>query len=153
MLRGVGLSPPAISTFPFASSVAVCRWRPVLMDPVEVQAGIESVGRTSFVVIQLLTQGGRAVAFARSVIVCIDGDAPSPIPDAFRAMGSLEFAKMLIQESKVAVSPGIGFGEHGDGHEGQAAERELPRGDRERGRKAKVQHAAIPRGPQKIKQP
>ena len=40
----------------------------------------------------------------------------APIPDAFRAMGSLEFAKMLIQESKVAVSPGIGFGEYGEGH-------------------------------------
>jgi alanine-synthesizing transaminase len=40
----------------------------------------------------------------------------APIPEAFRAMGSLEFAKMLIQESKVAVSPGIGFGEYGEGH-------------------------------------
>ncbi|MEN9718508.1 MAG: hypothetical protein RIQ99_1386 [Pseudomonadota bacterium] len=53
-------------------------------DPVEVQAAVESVGRTSLVVIQLLTQQGRNVAFARSVIVCIDGDAPSPIPDDFR---------------------------------------------------------------------
>ncbi len=40
----------------------------------------------------------------------------APIPETFRAMGSLEFAKMLIQESKVAVSPGIGFGEYGEGH-------------------------------------
>ena len=40
----------------------------------------------------------------------------APIPEAFRAMGSLEFAKMLIQECKVAVSPGIGFGEYGEGH-------------------------------------
>ncbi len=40
----------------------------------------------------------------------------APIPDAFRAMGSLEFAKMLIQECKVAVSPGIGFGEYGEGY-------------------------------------
>jgi alanine-synthesizing transaminase len=39
----------------------------------------------------------------------------APIPEAFRAMGSLEFAKMLIQECKVAVSPGIGFGEYGEG--------------------------------------
>jgi alanine-synthesizing transaminase len=31
-------------------------------------------------------------------------------------MGSLEFSKLLIQECKVAVSPGIGFGEYGDGH-------------------------------------
>ena len=38
------------------------------------------------------------------------------IPEAFRAMGSLEFSKMLLTEAKVAVSPGIGFGEYGDGH-------------------------------------
>ncbi len=40
----------------------------------------------------------------------------APIPDAFRAMGSLEFSKLLIQEAKVAVSPGIGFGEYGEGY-------------------------------------
>jgi alanine-synthesizing transaminase len=39
----------------------------------------------------------------------------APIPDSFRALGSLEFAKLLIQEAKVAVSPGIGFGEFGEG--------------------------------------
>jgi len=38
------------------------------------------------------------------------------IPDPFREMGSIEFAKMLIREAKVAVSPGIGFGEYGDDH-------------------------------------
>jgi alanine-synthesizing transaminase len=40
----------------------------------------------------------------------------APIPDAFRALGSLEFAKLLIQEARVAVSPGIGFGEYGEGY-------------------------------------
>jgi alanine-synthesizing transaminase len=40
----------------------------------------------------------------------------APIPDAFRKLGSLEFAKLLIQEAKVAVSPGIGFGEYGEGY-------------------------------------
>jgi alanine-synthesizing transaminase len=39
----------------------------------------------------------------------------APIPDAFRPLGSLEFAKLLIEEAKVAVSPGIGFGEYGEG--------------------------------------
>jgi len=39
----------------------------------------------------------------------------APIPEDFRAMGSLEFSKLLIQEAKVAVSPGIGFGEYGEG--------------------------------------
>jgi len=38
------------------------------------------------------------------------------IPEPFRKMGSLEFSKRLIQEAKVAVSPGIGFGEYGDSH-------------------------------------
>ncbi len=36
------------------------------------------------------------------------------IPDPFRHMGSLEFSKLLLREAKVAVSPGIGFGEGGD---------------------------------------
>lgn len=36
------------------------------------------------------------------------------IPEPFRKMGSLEFCKLLIKESSVAVSPGIGFGEGGD---------------------------------------
>jgi alanine-synthesizing transaminase len=38
------------------------------------------------------------------------------IPEAYRELGSLEFAKLLLTEAKVAVSPGIGFGEYGDGH-------------------------------------
>ncbi len=38
------------------------------------------------------------------------------IPESFRALGSLEFSKRLLTEAKVAVSPGIGFGEYGDGH-------------------------------------
>lgn len=38
------------------------------------------------------------------------------IPDQFREMGSLEFCKLMIKEAKVAVSPGIGFGDVGDGY-------------------------------------
>ena len=38
----------------------------------------------------------------------------SPIPDQFAELGSLEFAKLLIQETGVAVAPGVGFGEYGD---------------------------------------
>jgi alanine-synthesizing transaminase len=38
------------------------------------------------------------------------------IPEQYRAMGSVEFSKKLLAEAKVAVSPGIGFGEHGDGY-------------------------------------
>ena len=40
----------------------------------------------------------------------------APIPEPYREMGSLEFSKKLLAEAKVAVSPGIGFGEHGDDH-------------------------------------
>ncbi|MCG8125232.1 MAG: alanine transaminase, partial [Candidatus Thiodiazotropha taylori] len=40
----------------------------------------------------------------------------APIPEPYQAMGSLEFSKKLLSEAKVAVSPGIGFGEHGDDH-------------------------------------
>jgi alanine-synthesizing transaminase len=40
----------------------------------------------------------------------------APIPEPFRPMRSLEFAKYLMTEAKVAVSPGIGFGKAGDGH-------------------------------------
>lgn len=39
----------------------------------------------------------------------------APIPDAFRDLGSMEFAKQLLIQAKVAVSPGIGFGEYGEG--------------------------------------
>ena len=38
----------------------------------------------------------------------------APIPEPYREMGSLEFTKKLLAEAKVAVSPGIGFGEYGD---------------------------------------
>ncbi|WP_454917212.1 LL-diaminopimelate aminotransferase [Xanthobacter sediminis] len=39
----------------------------------------------------------------------------APIPEPFREMGSVEFAKLLIEKAEVAVAPGVGFGEHGDG--------------------------------------
>ncbi len=40
----------------------------------------------------------------------------APIPEQYRHMGSLEFTKKLLEEAKVAVSPGVGFGEFGDDH-------------------------------------
>ena len=40
----------------------------------------------------------------------------APIPEPYREMGSLEFAKLLVREAEVATSPGIGFGPGGDGH-------------------------------------
>ena len=38
------------------------------------------------------------------------------IPEGFSKMGSVEFSKLLIREAKVAVSPGIGFGQYGEGY-------------------------------------
>ena len=38
-----------------------------------------------------------------------------PIAEPYRALGSLEFSKLLLREAKVAVSPGLGFGEYGEG--------------------------------------
>jgi alanine-synthesizing transaminase len=40
----------------------------------------------------------------------------APIPEKFRPMGSLEFAKLLMEKALIAVSPGIGFGPLGEGH-------------------------------------
>lgn len=40
----------------------------------------------------------------------------APIPEPYKHLGSLEFSTRLLKEAKVAVSPGIGFGEYGDGH-------------------------------------
>jgi len=40
----------------------------------------------------------------------------APIPEQFKQLGSLEFSKLCLKEAKVAVSPGIGFGDYGDDH-------------------------------------
>jgi len=40
----------------------------------------------------------------------------APIPEPFRDIGSVEFAKLLIEKAEVAVSPGLGFGEYGEGY-------------------------------------
>lgn len=59
------------------------------------------------------------------------------IPEFYKGLGSLEFSKKLLTEAKVAVSPGIGFGEHGDDHvrfsliENEARTRQALRGIRE----------------------
>ncbi len=63
------------------------------------------------------------------------------IPEAYRGMGSLAFAKKVLKEAKVAVSPGIGFGEYGDDHvrfaliENEARNRQAIRGIKDMFRK------------------
>jgi hypothetical protein len=39
----------------------------------------------------------------------------APLPERFRPIGSLAFSKLLLEEAEVAVSPGVGFGEYGEG--------------------------------------
>jgi alanine-synthesizing transaminase len=59
------------------------------------------------------------------------------IPPAYQGMGSLEFAKKLLADAKVAVAPGIGFGQYGDDHvrfaliENEARSRQAVRGVRD----------------------
>jgi alanine-synthesizing transaminase len=40
----------------------------------------------------------------------------APVPERFRHLGSVGFSKLLLEKAKVAVAPGLGFGEHGDEH-------------------------------------
>ena len=40
----------------------------------------------------------------------------APLPKKFETMGSMEFAKLLMIKASVAVAPGIGFGEYGEGY-------------------------------------
>lgn len=66
------------------------------------------------------------------------------IPEAYRHLGSLEFSKKLLEDAKVAVSPGIGFGEYGDDHvrfsliENEHRTRQAVRGVRQMFRKDNV---------------
>ena len=39
----------------------------------------------------------------------------APMPERFQPLGSLEFSKLLVENAAIAVSPGVGFGEHGEG--------------------------------------
>ncbi len=52
-------------------------------DPLNAHAGALRIGNTSYELGQLLTQNGRTVAFARSIMVCIRNGRPTPIPEAF----------------------------------------------------------------------
>jgi alanine-synthesizing transaminase len=40
----------------------------------------------------------------------------APIPEPYREMGSIEFAKLVVRDANVALSPGVGFGPGGDGY-------------------------------------
>ena len=65
----------------------------------------------------------------------------APIPEPYQKMGSLEFSKKLLNDARVAVSPGVGFGEYGDDHvrfaliENEARTRQAVRGIKDMFRK------------------
>jgi alanine-synthesizing transaminase len=61
---------------------------------------VESFGRAGFPV-----PSPRASMFAWA-----------PIPEPFQSIGSVEFATLLVEKAELAVSPGIGFGEYGEGY-------------------------------------
>ena len=66
---------------------------------------VETYRRRRDVLVDGLNRSGWPVAKPRATMFVW-----APIPEPFRAMGSLEFAKFLLAEAKVAVSPGVGFG-------------------------------------------
>jgi alanine-synthesizing transaminase len=63
------------------------------------------------VLVEGLNRSGWTVALPRATMFVW-----ARIPEQFHSLGSLEFSKLLLTDAKVAVSPGIGFGENGDGH-------------------------------------
>jgi alanine-synthesizing transaminase len=66
------------------------------------------------------------------------------IPEQYRAIGSIEFAKKLLRDAKIAVAPGVGFGDYGDDHvrialiENESRIRQAVRGIKEMFRKDAV---------------
>ena len=76
-----------------------------------VQQICDNYRRRRDVLVQGLNQAGWPVELPKATMFVW-----APIPEPYRKMGSFEFCKKLLTEAKVAVSPGIGFGEHGDGY-------------------------------------
>jgi alanine-synthesizing transaminase len=72
---------------------------------------VETYRRRRDVLVTGLNRAGWPVAPPRATMFVW-----AAIPEPFREMGSLEFAKLLLREAKIAVSPGIGFGAAGDGY-------------------------------------
>ncbi len=60
--------------------------------------------------VESFSRAGWAVPESRASMFCW-----APLPQGFEEMGSMEFSKRLIEEAGVAVAPGVGFGEYGEG--------------------------------------
>jgi alanine-synthesizing transaminase len=96
------------------------------------------------VLVQGLNKLGWEVALPRATMFVW-----AAIPEQYRHLGSLEFSTQLLKDAKVAVSPGIGFGEYGDGHvrfsliENEERTRQALRGIRQMFQKDGVQPKAV----------
>lgn len=71
----------------------------------------ETYRRRRDVLVEGLNKAGWQVASPKATMFVW-----AQIPEPYRSLRSLEFSKLLLTDAKVAVSPGIGFGEHGDNH-------------------------------------
>ncbi|HUH63907.1 MAG TPA: alanine transaminase [Terracidiphilus sp.] len=71
----------------------------------------ETYRRRRDVLVEGLNRAGWNVALPKATMFVW-----ARIPEAFQSFNSLEFSKLLLTDAKVAVSPGIGFGDHGDRH-------------------------------------
>jgi alanine-synthesizing transaminase len=117
--------------------------------PVQIASIIALEGQQDCVeTVRAVYQGRRDVLHAGLAAIGWQVDKPKAtmyiwarIPEAYRAMGSLEFSKKLLEDAKIAVAPGIGFGHYGDEHvrfaliENEARTRQALRGVREMFRK------------------
>lgn len=78
-------------------------------DGAEIEEVRSTYHRRRDVLVESFSRAGWDVPAPRATMF-----AWAPIPEAFRHLGSLEFSKLLIEKADLAVSPGVGFGEHGD---------------------------------------
>jgi alanine-synthesizing transaminase len=120
-----------------------------MFTPIQVASIIALEGPQDCVeVVRRVYQGRRDVLCSGMKAIGWDVEVPkatmyiwAPIPAPYRKMGSLEFSKKLLADAKIAVAPGVGFGQYGDGHvrfaliENEARTRQALRGIKEMFRK------------------
>ena len=90
-----------------------CRWRRLALEGDQqcVRDIAEQYKRRRDVLVKGLHEAGWMVEMPKASMYVW-----AKIPEPYAAMGSLEFAKKFLNEAKVCVSPGIGFGDYGDTH-------------------------------------
>jgi alanine-synthesizing transaminase len=120
-----------------------------MFTPIQVASIIALEGPQDCVeTVRMVYQGRRDVLSAGLNAINWKVDKPkatmyiwAPIPEPYKAMGSLEFSKRLLADAKIAVAPGVGFGHYGDEHvrfaliENEARTRQALRGIKEMFRK------------------